>query len=58
MQLTLGPQGFPMWRGEPLDLPPKERAVLALLVRRAPELVTKDEFIDAVWPGQQCRTRA
>lgn len=49
--LTLDTAGFPSAGGRPLPLPPKERAVLALLLQRRPGLVSKDEFAVAVWPG-------
>lgn len=52
--MMLGPvaQGFPLWQGGLLDLPPKERAVLALLIRRAPEVVSKQAFADEAWQGR------
>jgi adenylate cyclase len=37
--------------GQPATLPRKAFDVLALLVARAGHLVTKDELLDAVWPG-------
>lgn len=49
MTLALDPQGFPVWNGELLDLPPKERAVLVLLMRRQPQVVSKQAFADAAW---------
>lgn len=49
--LTLDAAGFPCAGDQPLDLPPKERAVLALLLQRRPAVVTKEEFAGAVWPG-------
>jgi transcriptional regulator HilA, main transcriptional regulator of SPI1 len=52
MMLGLDAQGFPLWQGALLDLPPKERAVLALLIRRAPELVSKQAFADEAWQGR------
>jgi DNA-binding winged helix-turn-helix (wHTH) protein/predicted ATPase len=40
-----------LWRGEQLlPLPPKPLAVLAYLVARAGQVVTKDELLEAVWP--------
>ena len=33
-----------------LPLPPKPLAVLAYLVARAGQVVTKDELLEAVWP--------
>lgn len=38
--------------GRPLALPPKERAVLHLLLRRWPRTVSKEEFAREVWAGQ------
>lgn len=37
--------------GKDISLPPKELAVLSLLVRNAGEMVTKDQLIDEVWHG-------
>jgi DNA-binding winged helix-turn-helix (wHTH) protein len=40
-----------LWRDEQLlPLPPKPMAVLAHLVARAGQVVTKDELLEAVWP--------
>lgn len=50
--LGLDPQGFPSWQGAPLDLPPKERAVLALLIRGRPGVVGKQAFADEAWAGR------
>lgn len=47
--LALDPAGFPLLDGQPLRLPPKERAVLAMLLRRQPAVVAKDEFAQAAW---------
>ena len=52
MMLGLDAQGFPLWQGVLLDLPPKERAVLALLIRRAPDVVSKQAFADEAWGGR------
>lgn len=49
--LSLDEHGFPLLDGQPLKLPPKERAVLALLLRRQPAVVSKDDFAQAVWRG-------
>lgn len=49
--LTLDDAGFPVADGRPLDLAPKERAVLALLMQRRPAVVSKEEFASAVWAG-------
>jgi DNA-binding response OmpR family regulator len=35
--------------GEGVELTPKEFEILALLLRRAGEAITRDEFLDAVW---------
>jgi len=35
--------------GESVELTPKEFEILALLIRRAGEAITRDEFLDAVW---------
>lgn len=47
--LALDDQGFPAWAGEPLELPPKERAVLALLIQLRPQVVSKQLFADKIW---------
>lgn len=47
--LALDPAGFPLLQGQPLRVPPKERAVLALLLRRSPAVVAKDEFAHGAW---------
>jgi DNA-binding winged helix-turn-helix (wHTH) protein len=47
--LTLDDQGFPRAGGRPLALPPKERSALALLMRRQPGVVDKDDFATGVW---------
>jgi two-component system alkaline phosphatase synthesis response regulator PhoP len=36
-------------RGVELELTPKEFEILALLVRRAGEVISRDEFLDAIW---------
>lgn len=38
--------------GQPLALPPKERAVLHLLLRQWPRTVSKEAFARQVWAGQ------
>ena len=38
-------------RGEPLDLPPKEFALLELLLLNAGRVLTRDLIIDRVWGG-------
>ncbi|WP_374674605.1 winged helix-turn-helix domain-containing protein [Ideonella sp.] len=50
-RLTLDDAGFPLAEGQPLELPPKERAVLALLLRRHPSVVSKHDFAAAAWGG-------
>ncbi len=50
--LTLDQRGFPLVDGQPLKLPPKERAVLGLLLRRRGQVVSKDDFAAAGWQGQ------
>lgn len=47
--LAVDAAGFPLLDGRPLRLPPKERAVLALLLRRQPAVVAKDEFAHVAW---------
>lgn len=37
--------------GRPLNLQDKATRVLSLLVRRAPELVSRSEIIDSIWSG-------
>lgn len=50
--LTLDDAGFPTAHGRPLDLAPKERAVLALLLKSRPGVVSKSDFADVAWAGQ------
>lgn len=50
--LTLDDAGFPTAHGRPLDLAPKERAVLALLLQRRPAVVSKHDFAEVAWAGQ------
>ncbi|MFZ5549881.1 MAG: winged helix-turn-helix domain-containing protein [Pseudomonadota bacterium] len=50
--LTLDDAGFPTAHGRPLDLAPKERAVLALLLKSRPGVVSKNDFADVAWAGQ------
>jgi pimeloyl-ACP methyl ester carboxylesterase len=48
----LDPANAALTRGDtPVPLTPKAFAVLELLVDHAGRLVTKDEFLDQVWPG-------
>jgi len=49
MVISINSHGVPVWRGKELDLPPKERAVLALLIKYAPIAIAKDEIIRHVW---------
>lgn len=49
--LTIDEAGFPAAHGRPLDLAPKERAVLVLLMQRRPGVVSKGEFAEAAWGG-------
>lgn len=49
--LSLDTSGFPVLDGQPLRLPPKERAALALLLQRRPGVVRKDDFAEAAWRG-------
>jgi DNA-binding winged helix-turn-helix (wHTH) protein/Flp pilus assembly protein TadD len=49
--LTLDEAGQPQAAGRPLKLPPKERAVLRLLLAHAPRAVRKDEFAHQAWAG-------
>jgi len=51
--LTLDQRGYPLVDSQPLKLPPKERAVLGLLLRRRGQVVSKDEFAAAGWQGQE-----
>jgi DNA-binding winged helix-turn-helix (wHTH) protein len=51
--LALDDAGFPVAAdGRPLDLPPKERAVLALLLQRRPAVVHKNDFAAVAWAGR------
>ena len=48
--LRLDPATHQAWRGEvELRLSPKEMALLALLMRRAGEVVTRSQILDQVW---------
>lgn len=51
MTLKLNASGQPVYRGMPLNLPPKLKAVLALLIRHSPGVVTKDTIIQHAWQG-------
>ena len=52
MNLSLDAQGFPLAEGGPLALPPKPRAVLALLIERRPAVVSKQAFAELAWGGR------
>ncbi len=49
--LTLDAAGLPLADGQPLKMPPKERAALRLLLAQAPQLVPKDAFARDAWAG-------
>lgn len=51
MSLDLMPDGLPTWQGAPLFLPPKESAVLALMIRAQPQAVSKAAIVEQVWGG-------
>lgn len=51
-EFRLDPANALLWRGhDRVALPPKPFEVLCCLVKRAGQLVTKDELLDAVWPN-------
>jgi DNA-binding response OmpR family regulator len=45
------------WAGRPVELSPREYALLAELARRAGSVVGKDELLSAVWGDEQAATR-
>lgn len=48
----LEPQNARLWRGDrPVPLQPKALTVLRYLAERAGDLATKDDLLDAGWPG-------
>lgn len=49
---TARDDGFVCLRGVPLHLPPKERAVLHLLLVCWPDVVSKEVFANRIWPHQ------
>ncbi|WP_382323819.1 winged helix-turn-helix domain-containing protein [Hydrogenophaga sp. UC242_53] len=49
---TAADDGDVCHHGRPLALPPKERAVLHLLLRQWPRTVSKEQFARQVWAGQ------
>jgi tetratricopeptide (TPR) repeat protein len=51
MALDLTPDGLPTWQDSPLFLPPKESAVLALMIRAQPLAVSKADIIEHAWGG-------
>lgn len=51
MALDLTPDGLPTWQDSPLFLPPKESAVLALMIRAQPQPVSKGEIVEHAWGG-------
>ncbi|MEM7665512.1 MAG: winged helix-turn-helix domain-containing protein [Pseudomonadota bacterium] len=40
------------WRGQPLKLGDRSFDALMVLAKRAPDMISKTELADAVWPGQ------
>ena len=50
--LSIRDDGFVHFRGHPLTLPPKERAVLHLMVRGWPHAISKNQFAQEIWTGQ------
>ena len=51
-EFRLDPANALLWRGsDRVALPPKPFEVLCCLAKRAGQLVTKDELLDAVWPN-------
>lgn len=51
MALDLTPDGLPTWQDAPLFLPPKESAVLALMIRAQPLAVSKADIVQHAWRG-------
>jgi len=51
MALDLTSDGLPTWQDSPLFLPPKESAVLALLIRAQPQAVSKADIVEHAWGG-------
>jgi DNA-binding response OmpR family regulator len=45
------------WAGRPVQLSPREFAVLVALARRAGSVVSKDELLRAVWGDEQAASR-
>ncbi len=44
--------------GKPIDLTPRELAVLLVLMRNRDRVTSKQELLDAVWPGRTASTNA
>ncbi len=51
--LSFDDAGFPYLNGVLLIVPPRERAVLAVLSSNQPAIVSKDEFASAAWRGAE-----
>lgn len=51
MALDLTHDGLPTWQDAPLFLPPKESAVLALMIRAQPQAVSKADIVQHAWGG-------
>ena len=51
MALDLTSDGLPTWQDSPLFLPPKESAVLALMIRAQPQAVSKADIVEHAWGG-------
>lgn len=51
MALDLTDDGLPTWQEAPLFLPPKESAVLALMIRAQPQAVSKADIVQHAWGG-------
>lgn len=52
IELRADSDGFVYYRGMPLSLPPKEQAVLHLLISQWPKAVEKSRFADVAWGGR------
>lgn len=53
MKLSLSASGLPVLQSDLISLPPKERAVLALLIQASPSFVSKDDLLWRAWPHRQ-----
>lgn len=50
--LTIDTHAKLLWfRGTPVHVPPKEIDILCFLVEKGGNIATKEELIDALWPG-------